>query len=165
MQAYHKLAREEYGRDVRVWTLANIVQGETEKEARDFYDYYVHEKGDWEAAENMIDTFLLEINARDHSAGAHESRCQEAFVAGWGGFPLIGTKEQIVDGLADLVARWARRRAAGLAALRAGHARIPRRDLSAGEAGGAAGVRLVLRLNGEIGGYRAKVTTCKRRTR
>ena len=37
VQAYHKLAREEYGRDVRVWTLANIVQGETEKEARDLY--------------------------------------------------------------------------------------------------------------------------------
>ena len=47
VQAYHKLAREEYGREVQVWTLANIVQGETEKEARDFYDYYVHEKGDW----------------------------------------------------------------------------------------------------------------------
>src|SRR5262245_21601314 len=29
--AYHRLAREEYGREVRVWTVANIVQGETEK--------------------------------------------------------------------------------------------------------------------------------------
>ncbi len=27
---------------------------------------------------------------------------QEAFLAGWGGFPLIGSKEQIVDGLAAL---------------------------------------------------------------
>ncbi|MFL5103979.1 MAG: LLM class flavin-dependent oxidoreductase, partial [Xanthobacteraceae bacterium] len=26
------------------------------------------------------------------------------FIAGWGGFPLIGTKEQIVDGLAKLSA-------------------------------------------------------------
>ena len=26
----------------------------------------------------------------------------ELFVAGWGGYPLIGTKEQIVDGLATL---------------------------------------------------------------
>ena len=73
--AYHRLAREEYGRAVRVWTLATIVQGETEREARRFYDYYVHEKGDWIAAGN---------------------------VSGWGGHPLIGTKEQIVDGLAAL---------------------------------------------------------------
>src|SRR5262249_18386455 len=37
VQTYHRLAREEYGREVRVWTVANIVQGETEKAARDFY--------------------------------------------------------------------------------------------------------------------------------
>jgi alkanesulfonate monooxygenase SsuD/methylene tetrahydromethanopterin reductase-like flavin-dependent oxidoreductase (luciferase family) len=101
VQAYHKLAREEYGREVRVWTLANIVQGETEQEARDFYRYYVHEKGDWAAAQNMIETFSLEINARAIPADRLKA-FQEAFLAGWGGFPLIGTKEQIVDGLTAL---------------------------------------------------------------
>jgi alkanesulfonate monooxygenase SsuD/methylene tetrahydromethanopterin reductase-like flavin-dependent oxidoreductase (luciferase family) len=101
VQAYHKLAREEYGREVRVWTLANIVQGETEQEARDFYRYYVHEKGDWEAARNMMDTFALEINARAIPADRLKA-FQEAFLAGWGGFPLVGTKEQIVDGLQAL---------------------------------------------------------------
>ncbi len=60
----------DYDREVRVWTLANIVQGETEKEARDFYRYYVHEKGDWAAAKNMIDVFALEINARDFHRSA-----------------------------------------------------------------------------------------------
>jgi dimethylsulfone monooxygenase len=99
--AYHRLAREEYGRDVRVWTLVNIVQGETEKEARAFYDYYVHQKGDWEAARNMIDTFMLEINQRNVPPERIKP-LQEAFIQGWGGIPLIGTKEQIVDGLAAL---------------------------------------------------------------
>ena len=101
VQAYHKLAREDYGREVKVWTLANIVQGETEKEARDFYRYYVHEKGDWQAAQNMIDIFSLEINARNIPPERLKA-FQEAFLAGWGGFPLIGTKEQIVDGLQAL---------------------------------------------------------------
>jgi alkanesulfonate monooxygenase SsuD/methylene tetrahydromethanopterin reductase-like flavin-dependent oxidoreductase (luciferase family) len=101
VQAYHKLAREEYDREVRVWTVANIVQGETEQEARDFYRYYVHEKGDWQAAKNMIDTFSLEINARDIPPERLKA-LQEVFLSGWGGFPLIGTKEQIVDGLLDL---------------------------------------------------------------
>src|SRR6266516_413517 len=32
--AYHKIARETYGREVRVWSNATIVQAETEKEAR-----------------------------------------------------------------------------------------------------------------------------------
>ncbi len=101
VEAYHKLAREEYGREVRVWTVANIVQGETEQEARDFYRYYVHEKGDWQAARNMLDTFALEINARNIPPERLKGFL-EAFLAGWGGFPLIGTKEQIVDGLRNL---------------------------------------------------------------
>jgi alkanesulfonate monooxygenase SsuD/methylene tetrahydromethanopterin reductase-like flavin-dependent oxidoreductase (luciferase family) len=101
IQAYHTLAREEYGREVKVWTVANLVQGETEKEARDFYRYYVHEKGDWQAAENMMNTFAADINARNIPPERLKAY-QEAFIAGWGGFPLIGTKEQIVDGLRDL---------------------------------------------------------------
>lgn len=32
--AYHRLAREEYGREIRVWSLVNIVQGETERKHR-----------------------------------------------------------------------------------------------------------------------------------
>jgi FMNH2-dependent dimethyl sulfone monooxygenase len=101
VQAYHKLAREEYGRDVRVWTLVNVVQGETEKEARDFYDYYVRQKGDWEAAKNMIDTFMLEINARNFPPERIKP-LQEAFLQGWGGLPVVGTKEQVVDALLAL---------------------------------------------------------------
>jgi alkanesulfonate monooxygenase SsuD/methylene tetrahydromethanopterin reductase-like flavin-dependent oxidoreductase (luciferase family) len=101
VQAYHKLAREEYGRDIRVWTLVNIVQGETEKEARDFYEYYVRQKGDWAAAENMIETFNLEINQRNVPPERIKAM-QEAFIQGWGGLPLVGTKEQIVDSLRKL---------------------------------------------------------------
>jgi len=99
--AYHRLAREEYGRAVRVWTLAVIVQGETEREAKQFYDYYVHEKGDWAAANNVVAAMAAEINERSYSPERIRA-IAEVFVAGWGGYPLIGTKEQIVDGLAAL---------------------------------------------------------------
>ncbi len=101
VEGYHRLAREEYGRTVRVWTLATIVQAETEKEARRFYDYYVHEKGDWAAAGNVVDAMSAEINERSYSP-ERKRAIAELFVAGWGGYPLIGTKEQIVDGLASL---------------------------------------------------------------
>jgi alkanesulfonate monooxygenase SsuD/methylene tetrahydromethanopterin reductase-like flavin-dependent oxidoreductase (luciferase family) len=99
--AYHRLAREEYGRAVRVWTLATIVQGETEQEARRFYDYYVHEKGDWIAAGNVVAAMAAEINERNYPPERARAMA-EMFVSGWGGHPLIGTKEQIVDGLAAL---------------------------------------------------------------
>jgi len=101
VQAYHKLARETYGREIKVWTLVNIVQGETEKEAREFYDYYVRQKGDWEAAKNMVDTFSLEINKRNVTPERIKP-LQEAFIQGWGGLPVVGTKEQVVDTLTTL---------------------------------------------------------------
>jgi dimethylsulfone monooxygenase len=78
-----------------------VVQAETEKEAKDFYHYYVHEKGDWTAARNVIDTMAAEINKRDYPEERRNAMA-EMMIAGWGGFPLIGTKEQIVDGLATL---------------------------------------------------------------
>jgi dimethylsulfone monooxygenase len=99
IDSYRKLARDEYNREVSVWSLAYIVQGETEKEARDFYSYYVHEKGDWSAAENVIAT--LGVTAKTIPP-ARMQAMKEHFVAGWSGYPLIGTKEQIVDGLRAL---------------------------------------------------------------
>jgi FMNH2-dependent dimethyl sulfone monooxygenase len=100
VQAYHELARE-YGRDIKVWTLINIVQGETEKEARDFYNYYVHQQGDWEAAKNMVEIFSLETNKRNVPPERMRP-LQEAFIQGWGGLPVVGTREQVVDTLATL---------------------------------------------------------------
>ena len=100
VQAYHALARE-YGRDIKVWTLVNIVQGETEKEARDFYNYYVHQQGDWAAAKNMVEIFSLETNKRNVPPERMKP-LQEAFIQGWGGLPVVGTREQVVDTLATL---------------------------------------------------------------
>ena len=137
VDAYHRLAREEYGREVKVWTNATVIQAETEAEARGFYDYYVHEKGDWVAARNVIDTMGAEINQRDYPE-ARRKAMAEMMISGWGGFPLIGTKEQIVDGLARLSQARLRRRAIVMAALHRRHARVSRCDLSAAQAGGSA---------------------------
>jgi alkanesulfonate monooxygenase SsuD/methylene tetrahydromethanopterin reductase-like flavin-dependent oxidoreductase (luciferase family) len=99
--AYHKLAREEYGREIKVWTHACVVEGDTEKEAKEFYDYYVHQKGDWEAAQNVINAMSAEINQKDMPRERHKAM-SEMFIAGWGGHPLVGSREQIVEKLAGL---------------------------------------------------------------
>jgi dimethylsulfone monooxygenase len=101
VEAYRKLAREEYGRDIAVWTSANIIQAETEAEARRYSDYVVHEKGDWEAATTVLD--MLGLHAKTFSPEAIKHP-KELFIAGWGGYPLIGTREQVVDGLKMLSA-------------------------------------------------------------
>jgi alkanesulfonate monooxygenase SsuD/methylene tetrahydromethanopterin reductase-like flavin-dependent oxidoreductase (luciferase family) len=101
VQAYHRLARENYNREIKVWTLINVVLGETEKEARDFYNDYVHQRGDWEAAKYMVDTFSLEVNQRNVPPERIKP-LQEAFIQGWGGLPVVGTKEQVVDTMITL---------------------------------------------------------------
>jgi FMNH2-dependent dimethyl sulfone monooxygenase len=84
-----------------VWTHACVVQGETEKEAKEFYDDYVHRRGDWAAAQNVIDAMSAEINQKDMPPARHKAM-SEMFIAGWGGHPLVGTREQIVEKLDGL---------------------------------------------------------------
>ncbi len=95
---YRKLAWEEFGRTLQIWTWAYVVHGETHKEAEAFYHHYVHEVGDWEGAKGQI-------NARGiFSPPTPEEdfrRIQEQLVAG-GGVPLIGSADEIADALAGL---------------------------------------------------------------
>jgi alkanesulfonate monooxygenase SsuD/methylene tetrahydromethanopterin reductase-like flavin-dependent oxidoreductase (luciferase family) len=93
---YRRLAREEYGRELQVWSSVNIVQAETEKEARDFYNHYVHDLGDWAAADNIMAT--MGITAKTFPPEAMTAM-KEHFIAGWGSYPVTGTRDQVVDGL------------------------------------------------------------------
>jgi alkanesulfonate monooxygenase SsuD/methylene tetrahydromethanopterin reductase-like flavin-dependent oxidoreductase (luciferase family) len=92
----HRASAREFGREIQVWSNAYVVCRPTEKEARDYVNYYVLEKGDWEAANNIM-------------AGGGPSRSRAAtdelkfrLVAGWYGYPLVGTPEQIVSELEEL---------------------------------------------------------------
>jgi FMNH2-dependent dimethyl sulfone monooxygenase len=95
VKSYHDLAWE-HRRTIKVWTSAIIYQGETENEAQDLYDYVVHEKGDDVACENL--TAQFGINSRTLSP-ERVAALRENFKAGWGGYPIIGTKEQVVESL------------------------------------------------------------------
>src|ERR1700734_1169339 len=52
VEGYHRLPPEEYGRGGGGGTNATGIQAETDAGARAFYDYYVHEKGDWGGPRN-----------------------------------------------------------------------------------------------------------------
>jgi FMNH2-dependent dimethyl sulfone monooxygenase len=99
IESYRRHAREEYGRELQIWSTTYVVQGETEREARDFWHEYIHEKGDWEAATNLIDT--MGLNSQGRSPELLE-KMKTHFIGGWGGYPLVGTAAQVVDGLAML---------------------------------------------------------------
>lgn len=100
VEGYRRLAKEEYGRELLVWTNAYVVEGDTDRDAQAYWDYYVNQKGDWEAATTLVT--MLGINAKtipeDRLAGL-----KQHFIGGWGGYPLVGQSSTVVDQLSMLV--------------------------------------------------------------
>tara|TARA_B100000686_G_C16777782_1_gene969705 strand:+ start:1299 stop:2435 length:1137 start_codon:yes stop_codon:yes gene_type:complete len=94
-----EIARTVYKRDIQVWTNSYVVHGKTENEAKKYYDYYVNQMGDWDAADNLIR--VLGINSKMVGKEAMEG-LKSQFIAGYCGYPLIGTSEMIAEGLETL---------------------------------------------------------------
>jgi alkanesulfonate monooxygenase SsuD/methylene tetrahydromethanopterin reductase-like flavin-dependent oxidoreductase (luciferase family) len=101
VDSYRRLAREEYGRDIQIWCGAPVTQRDTMKEAQDYVRYYVIEKGDDEACDNLLRVQNIEMHKMQP-----ERAEQMRFGAklGWGGYPLTGTADDIVAGLEKLSA-------------------------------------------------------------
>jgi dimethylsulfone monooxygenase len=88
------LAHSEFKRDIQVWNSSYVVCRPTEKEAKEYLEYYVREMGDWKAVENLVRIFGMQSLALPPEV-LEEFKFH--FIAGWSGFPLVGTPEQIVD--------------------------------------------------------------------
>jgi alkanesulfonate monooxygenase SsuD/methylene tetrahydromethanopterin reductase-like flavin-dependent oxidoreductase (luciferase family) len=80
-------------RSMGVFASGHLLCRRTPQETRDYYHYIVHEKGDWEAAEQAI---------RKRTAGGSLSlppeRMQlmkERFISGGGTFPVIGSYDEV----------------------------------------------------------------------
>jgi FMNH2-dependent dimethyl sulfone monooxygenase len=89
------LAKDTFGREVSVMGMGYVVCADTEKEARRFRDHYVNDKGDWACAAAMIkvgenNVESVDVRTRGVMAG---------LIAGYNAMPLVGTPEQIVDGM------------------------------------------------------------------
>lgn len=90
-------ARDDYDRDIDVMTYGLIVCRDTEAEAKAAFQQ-VLDMGDYDGAGNVIKIAL------SGSSGSfdHAREMSERFVAGWGGYPIVGTPEQVVEGLKEL---------------------------------------------------------------
>ncbi|MYU22587.1 LLM class flavin-dependent oxidoreductase [Streptomyces sp. SID8352] len=90
-------ARDEYQRAIDVMTYGLVVVRDTEKEAKAAFQQVVDE-GDWGAAGNVI---KIALSGASQSFD-HAREMSERFIAGWGGYPLVGTPEQVVQGMKEL---------------------------------------------------------------
>jgi FMNH2-dependent dimethyl sulfone monooxygenase len=101
-------AREDYGREILVFSQSPIVCADTEQEARDYMHHYVDERGDFVAARNLLST-LFGATIDQHGfenaplpEGDKDNPMLRAMVAGHGGAALVGSPDQVVEGFKAL---------------------------------------------------------------
>jgi dimethylsulfone monooxygenase len=94
-------ARSKHGRSIKVMSSAHIVCADTEDEARKYFDYYVKEVGDLVAARNYVSRVIGNVQGFDDLA---TPAFLESLIAGAAATLLIGTPEQVVEGLAEMAA-------------------------------------------------------------
>jgi FMNH2-dependent dimethyl sulfone monooxygenase len=87
------------GREIQSWIHVYVVCRKTEQEAKDYLNHYVVEKGDYEAVNNLLEIFGMQSETLPNEV-LEEFRFH--FIAGHGGYPLVGTAEQIVDEMQKL---------------------------------------------------------------
>ncbi|MDB5394404.1 MAG: alkanesulfonate monooxygenase [Rhodospirillales bacterium] len=94
IEDYRRLARLEFGREIKVWINAYVIIGDTMKGAQRQFDHCVYEKGDFVAADNFITGMGIDSQSLPPEALAN---IRADMIAGYGGFRLVGTKDRIVD--------------------------------------------------------------------
>lgn len=86
-----------YGRECGVMSYGLVCCRDTEAEARALYDRIVAQ-GDWDAVHNIMNLLGIESSSFNEQI----KHFGERFIAGWGGYPLVGTPEQVVEMMLEL---------------------------------------------------------------
>lgn len=97
---YKALARDEYGRDVQVWTNAQLVLKDTEAEATDYLRYYSEDRADHAAIDGFISTLARENGVAEDS---DQMRFMRRTVALGSGMPVVGSAETVAAKLVSVV--------------------------------------------------------------
>ncbi|MFQ5347240.1 MAG: LLM class flavin-dependent oxidoreductase [Rhodothalassiaceae bacterium] len=92
-QAHHE------GRAVDVLTFTYVVCRATEEEAQAYHRHYADTHADWAAVDNLIRLQFAHAQSFPHDL---LQLIRDRMAAGHGGFPLVGTPEQVADGLCRL---------------------------------------------------------------
>ncbi|BCH29335.1 luciferase [Mesorhizobium sp. L-8-10] len=97
--AYKQFARDEFGREVQVWTYAPMVQRDTMREAQAYLQHYAVDHQDRESVDGWIAG-----NAATAKGMSQETleKLRNHFAAGGGGNQLVGTADHIADRLQQL---------------------------------------------------------------
>lgn len=90
---------QEVGRNVGVLTFSHVICRPTEKEAKDFLQYYARDNVDQVARDRTVDLNIAHSQSFPHDL---LEQIRESFAVGHGGYQLVGTPEQVADGITNL---------------------------------------------------------------
>lgn len=99
VEVYKRHAREKFGRDIQVWTMATIVQRETQAEAEAYLRHYAVDYADTVSIDAWLGTLL--VNAEGMSRPEMADRRLRA-AAGAGGSLLVGDADRVAREMAAL---------------------------------------------------------------
>lgn len=95
VKSYRDLAREEYGREMQVWSFASVLQRDTQDEVDSALRHYSVDHLDVES----LDAFMAIQGMHTQLFPPEQFAFMRKAFAQGGGFPLFGSPEQIVDRL------------------------------------------------------------------
>jgi dimethylsulfone monooxygenase len=96
VESYKRMAREEFGRDIQIWTNASAVLRDTTREAESFLHYYSEQLVDAEALDSIMDTISAENNV---PKGSPQLAFMRKRMATGAGYPLVGDAQKIAEEL------------------------------------------------------------------
>jgi alkanesulfonate monooxygenase SsuD/methylene tetrahydromethanopterin reductase-like flavin-dependent oxidoreductase (luciferase family) len=94
-----KAQGEAAGRHIDVLTFAHVVCRPTEREALDYVQHYARDNVDNEALDTLIRLQFAHAQSFPHDLLA---LIRDRMASGHGGYPLVGTPEQVADGIMAL---------------------------------------------------------------
>lgn len=96
---YKRLAREEFGREIQVWTNAQVVLHDSDREAHDYLKEYSERKADNRAIDSFIATLAKENNV---PADSRQMQFMRRTVALGSGIPVVGDADRVAATLLGL---------------------------------------------------------------
>lgn len=84
------------GKSIDVLTFAHVVCRPTEREARNYLEHFGKTHADWDAVDNLVRLQFAHAQSFPHDLLA---LIRDRMAAGHGGYPLVGTPEQVAEGI------------------------------------------------------------------
>jgi alkanesulfonate monooxygenase SsuD/methylene tetrahydromethanopterin reductase-like flavin-dependent oxidoreductase (luciferase family) len=95
------MARERYGRELKVFGVGHITCADTDAEAQRDYDRVIVEHGDWDAAKLTIGKLMANSQTVDYES-AEVRRLMEGVIRAFFAHPLTGSPETVVGKIKEM---------------------------------------------------------------